>query len=82
MNDLIDDEQTPFDGEVRTLGVSSREHGEISESEDEIDADAICNARTVRTTSLYNRDPPRDAPDRLTFSLPDARGNLEPAGRP
>jgi len=76
MNDLIDDEQTLFDGEVTTLGVSSSEDGEISESEDEIDADAIRNARTVITTSLHNRDPPRAAPDRLTFSLSDVRGNL------
>ena len=40
MNDVIVDEQTPFDGEVPTLDVPSREDGEISESEDEVDADA------------------------------------------
>jgi hypothetical protein len=82
MNDMIDDEHTPFDGEVPTLGVPSREDGEISESEDEVDADDIRNARTVITTDLDNREPPRAAPARLTFSLPDARGNLDPEEDP
>ena len=61
---------------------SSREEGEIFESEDEIDADANRNARTVITTELDNRDPPRVVPARLTFSLPVARGNLDPEEDP
>jgi hypothetical protein len=77
MNDMIDDEQILFDGEVPTLGVPSRENGEISESEDEVGADDIRNARTVITTSFDNRDPPRAAPARLTFSLPDVRDKLD-----
>ncbi len=46
MNDLIEDEQTPFDGGgVPIPYVSSREDGEISESEDEPDADTIRKSR-------------------------------------
>jgi hypothetical protein len=82
MNDMIDDEQTPIDGEVPTSGVPSREDGEILESEDEVDADAIRNARTIITISFDNRDPPRVAPARLAFSFPDARDNLDPEEDP
>ena len=82
MNDVIDDELTPFDGEVLTLGVPSRKDGEISESEDEVDADAIRNARIVITTSFDSRDHPRAAPARLTFSLPDARDEIDPEEDP
>ena len=83
MNDLIEDDQTLFDGGgVPILDVSSREDGEISESEYELDVDAIRNARTVITTDLNNRDPPHAAPARLTFSLPEARSNLNPEEEP
>ncbi len=78
MSDVIDDEQTPFDGGVPTLRVPSREDGEISESEDEVDADTIRNARTIIPTSCENRAPTRGAPARLTFSLPDVRDNMDP----
>jgi hypothetical protein len=83
MNDLIEDEQTPFDGGGYPIpDVSSREDGEISESEDELEADTIRNARTVITTNLDDRDPPRAAPARLTSSLPETRGNLNPEEDP
>ncbi len=64
VNDLIEDEQNSFDGRVPTLDVSNRDDGEISESEDELDADAIRNASTAIATDLDNRDPPRAAPAR------------------
>ena len=78
MNDLIEDEQTPLDGGgVPLPDASTREEGEISESEDELDANDIRNARTMITTDLDNREPPRVAPARLTFSLPEPLGNEE-----
>jgi hypothetical protein len=82
MNDVIDDDQTPYDGEFPTLGVPSREDGDVSKSEDEVDADAISTLRIVITTSFDNLEPPRAAPARLNFSLPDARDNLDPEEEP
>ena len=83
MNDLIDGEQTPLDGGGVPLPYSStREEGEISESDEELDADFIRNGTTVITTDLGARELPRAAPTRLTFSLPEARGNPNPEEDP
>ena len=78
MNDLMESEQTPLDGGgIRLPDASTREEGEISEDEDDIDADFIRNATTVITTDL-DRLPPHDTPNRLTFNLPEARIGIEP----
>jgi hypothetical protein len=83
MNDLIDDEQTPLDGGgVPLPNSSTREKGEISESDEELDADFIRNGTTVITTDLGARELPRAAPTRLTFSLPEARGKPNPEEDP
>ena len=77
MNDFIEHEQTPLDnGGVPLPDAPTREEGEILESEDELDANDIRNARTVITSHLDSRKPPRAAPARLTFSLPEPLGNL------
>ena len=82
MNDLTESEQTPFDdGGIPLPDASSQEDGEISENEDELDADFIRNAGAMITIDL-DRDPPRTAPNNLTFSLPEARDNLNPAEDP
>ena len=74
MNDFIEDEQTPFEGGgVPIPGVTSREEGEISEEEDDINSDFIRNGTAV-VTALDDRNPPGVAPNSLTFSLPEARG--------
>ena len=77
MSDVIEDEQTPFEGGGVPIpdGATSREEGEISEEEDDIDADFIHNAACVITIAA---DPPRAAPTRLTFSLPEARDTEAP----
>ena len=83
MNDLIDDEETPLDGEgVPLQDSSTREEGEISESDEELDADFIRNGTEVITTDLGARELPRAAPTRLTFSLPEARSNPNPEEDP
>ena len=84
MNDSIEDEQTPLDGgDVPLPDASSREDGdEISENDDELYANDIRNARTVITTDLDNREHPRAAPARLTFSFPKSLGNLSPEEYP
>ena len=82
MNDLIDDEQTPLDGGgVPLPNSSTREEGEISESDEELDADFIRNAHTLITADL-DREPPCATPARLTFSLPEARVSVEPEEGP
>jgi hypothetical protein len=83
MNDLIDDEETPLDGEgVPLQDSSTREEGEISESDEELDADFIRSGTTVITTDLGACELPRAAPTRLTFSLLEARGNPNPVENP
>ena len=83
MNDSIEDEQTPLDGGgVPLPDASSWEDGDISENDDELDANVIRNARTVITTDLDNRESPRAAPARLTFGLPEPLGNLSPEKYP
>ena len=83
MNDLIRDEQTPLDGgDVSLPNALTREEGEISESEDELDANDIRNARTMITTDLDIREPLRVVPARLTFILPEPLGNLSPEEDP
>ena len=64
------------------LNDSSREDGEISENDDELDANGIRNARIVITTDLDNREPPRAAPASLIFSLPEPLGSLSPEEYP
>jgi len=82
MNDLIESDQTPLDGGGSPLpDASTREEGEISESDEELDADFIRNAHTMITTEL-DREPPRVAPARLTFILPEARVSIEPEEDP
>ena len=50
MNDFIEDEHTPFEGgRVPIPGVASREEGEISEKEDDINSGFIRTATTVVT---------------------------------
>ena len=79
MNDLIDDEHTPLDGGGVPLPDSSiREEVEISESDEELDADFIRNGTTVITTDLGALELPRAAPTCLTFGLPEARGKPNP----
>ncbi len=80
MNDLIEDEQTPFEGGgVPFPSDASREEGEISEEEDDINSDFIRTTTTV-VTALDDCNPPRAAPTRLTFGLPEARGTaVKPA---
>ena len=52
MNDVIESEQTPLDGGgIPLLYASSREEGEISEDEEELDADFLRSARAVITTN-------------------------------
>jgi hypothetical protein len=83
MNDVIDSEQTPLDGGGFPLpDASSREESEISEDEEELDADFIRNASAVINTDLGACELPRAAPTRLTFSLPEARGNPNPEENP
>ena len=83
MNGLIDDEQTPLDGGGVPLPDSSTlEEGEISESYEKLDADFIRSGTTVITTDLGACELPRAAPTRLTFSLPEARGNPTPEKNP
>jgi hypothetical protein len=79
MNDVIESEQTPLDGGgVPLPDASSREEGEISESEEELDADFIRTASTFITTDLGACELPRAAPARLILSVPEARGNPNP----
>jgi hypothetical protein len=79
MSDFIEDEQNPFEGGgVPIPADASREEGEISEEEDDIDSDFIRHATRVITTALNDRDHPRAAPTHLTFSLPEARGTADP----
>ncbi len=57
---------------MRRLPVT--EDGEVSESEDEIDADFLRNAKTVVTPfvdSFDERVPPRAASARLNFHIPN-----------
>ena len=83
MNDLIDDEQNSLDGGGVPLPNSlTWEEGEISESDEEFDADLIRNGTTIITTDLGARELLRAAPTRLTFSLPEARGNSNPEENP
>ena len=83
MKDVIESEQTPLDGGgVPLPDASSREEGEISESEEELDADFIRNASAVITTDLGACELPCAAPARLTFNLPEARGNPNPEEDP
>ena len=83
MNDLIDDELTPLDGGgVPFPHSSTREKGEISESDEELDADVIRNGTTVITTELGVRELPRAVPTRLTFNGPEARGYPNPEQDP
>ena len=83
MNDAIEDENTPYEGGGVPIpaAATSREEGEISEDEDDIDNDFIRNATAVITTSM---DPPRAPPTRLTFSLPEHnfRGTEAPVPLP
>ena len=83
MSSVIEDENTPFEGGGVPIPVlaTSREDGEISEEEDDINADFIRNATTVITTAA---DPPRAAPTRLTFGLPErnSRGTEAPVSPP
>ncbi len=76
MSDLIQYEDNPFNGGVSKRGDPKSAEEEISESEDEVDADFIRNAKTVVAPSVDSFDarvPPRAAPARLTFHLPDAK---------
>jgi len=83
MNEVIESEQTPLDGGgVPLPNASCREEGEISKSEVELDANFIRNASAVITTDLGACELPRAAPARLTFSLPEARGNPNPEEDP
>ncbi len=53
---------------------------ELSESEDKVDADFIRSAKVVVAPSVDSFDarvPPRAAPTRLTFLLPDAKNTLD-----
>ena len=53
MNDVSESEQTPLDGGGILLpDASSREEGEVSEDEEELDADFLRSARAVITTDL------------------------------
>jgi hypothetical protein len=83
MSSVIEDENTPFEGGGVPIPVvaTSREEGEISEEEDDINADFIRNATTVITTAS---DPPRAALTRLTFGLPEHnfRGTEAPVSPP
>ena len=61
---------------------STREDGEISESDEELDADFIRSGTIVITAGLGACELPRAAPIRLAFSLPEARGNPNPEENP
>ena len=83
MSSVIEDENTPFEGGGVPIPVlaTSREEGEISKEEDDINADFIRNATTLITTVA---DPPRVAPTRLSFGLPEHnfRGTKAPVSSP
>ena len=83
MSSVIEDENTPFEGGGVPIPVlaTSREEGEISEEEDDINADFIRNATTVITIAA---DTPRAAPTLLTFGLPEHnfRGTEAPVSPP
>ncbi len=63
MIDSIEDDQTPLDGGgVPLPDASTREEGEISQSDQELHADFIRNAYTMITTEL-DIEPPRAEED-------------------
>ncbi len=80
MNELIQYEDSPFDGGVSKLVVSKSADEEVSESEDEVDADFIRSAKNVAAPyvdSLAERAPLRAAPTRLTFHIPNDSDALD-----